>query len=296
MNLEIVDPVAEEIIEIHKRIEGGFRTVIEDAVMIGKLLIGQKNNMKHGAFVPWVENDLPFGLRTAQQYARLARNVEKIVDALSIETALKGLAEPKPPKAKAQLPAHLDDETTEAEDHEVVDYEVVDDDAPESVLLYDFLVNGQAEAPDIPSELTDEDQAKILFEFDKIINLLKKLRREVIQLGHDDKRYAQDFQERLRDAFLKKNEDFEFKKEMPHIKWLSDAALKKDNPEIFMSALLAHYWELINFGSDAFWTKQPFVPSALRSLYPRVLKSMIEVDRKDAHSDLVNEILGDDDR
>ena len=167
-------------------------------------------------------------------------------------------------------------------------------DLPESTELYDYLVNAQSEAPDIPSELTDEDQAKILVEFDKLINVLKKMRREIIKMGNDDGRYAADFQERVRDAFIKKNEDFEFKKEMPHVKWLAEAALKKEHPEIFISALLTHYWMLIN-SEDKFWSKQPFVPSALRSLYPRVLKSMSEGDRKDSHADLIREVLGDDD-
>ena len=56
----------DEIAKLHDEIYGAFKTTLEKAIRIGELLTEQKQNLKHGEFTSWVENNLPFTERTAQ--------------------------------------------------------------------------------------------------------------------------------------------------------------------------------------------------------------------------------------
>ena len=61
----------DEISKLHGEIYGAFKTSLEKAIRIGELLTEQKQNLRHGEFTSWVENNLPFSDRTAQIYMRL---------------------------------------------------------------------------------------------------------------------------------------------------------------------------------------------------------------------------------
>jgi len=75
-------------------------------------------------------------------------------------------------------------------------------------------------------------------------------------------------------AFVGKNEGFDYKREGRAIKALEEKALSKPEPEAFAKMLLVVFWPLTH-GEDKWWRQQPFLPSVLASggIYPRVLKA-----------------------
>jgi len=65
---------AQEIRQLHNKIEGYILSSIDNALRIGELLSEQKKALKHGEFTVWVSDNLPFSVRTAQNYMRVYRN------------------------------------------------------------------------------------------------------------------------------------------------------------------------------------------------------------------------------
>jgi hypothetical protein len=65
------DSVTQEIIDLHNRIQETQRRNLADAQGIGERLLKQKNSIKHGYFTLWVDENLPFTRRTAQNYMKL---------------------------------------------------------------------------------------------------------------------------------------------------------------------------------------------------------------------------------
>lgn len=70
---EVARTRVQEITTLHNEISGYLRVTLDKAVRIGELLTEQKNELKHGEFIPWAEDNLPFDIRTAQRYMRVYR-------------------------------------------------------------------------------------------------------------------------------------------------------------------------------------------------------------------------------
>jgi hypothetical protein len=68
----------QKIIQLHSEIARLYRMSVENAAQIGQLLIEQKESMEHGEWGSWVENNLPFTIRTAQNYMCLSRRRKKL--------------------------------------------------------------------------------------------------------------------------------------------------------------------------------------------------------------------------
>ena len=68
----------EEIIKLHYEICDSLKLTIDKAIQIGRLLIEQKKKLKHGNFLPWIKNNLPFSDRTARNYMKIFENKEKL--------------------------------------------------------------------------------------------------------------------------------------------------------------------------------------------------------------------------
>lgn len=62
-----------EIRELHSEISDALRQTLPKAIRIGELLTEQKARLEHGAFLPWVKQNLPFTDRTARNYMRMYR-------------------------------------------------------------------------------------------------------------------------------------------------------------------------------------------------------------------------------
>jgi hypothetical protein len=84
----------------------------------------------------------------------------------------------------------------------------------------------------------------------------------------------------IQNAFLSKNqEDYDFKKEGPHVIDLEKRALSRPNPEEFIKKVIVVFWQLTH-GKDKFFNKHPFLPSKLNSkgIWPYVTKRLEQME------------------
>ena len=82
-NLEILDATNEtdcvdEISRLHREIFQQAESMLVKVLRIGELLLTQKQRIGHGQFAKWVGENLPFTVRTAQNYMKVFRNKDKI--------------------------------------------------------------------------------------------------------------------------------------------------------------------------------------------------------------------------
>jgi hypothetical protein len=78
---EIVDiekTRAQEIVRLHSEVVGHLRQSLEKAIRIGQLLSEQKEALKHGEFIPWLESNIPFTDRTARNYMKVYRERDRL--------------------------------------------------------------------------------------------------------------------------------------------------------------------------------------------------------------------------
>jgi hypothetical protein len=68
----------QEIVRLHSEVAGLLRQTLEKAIRIGQLLSEQKQILKHGEFIPWIEANIPFTDRTARNYMQLYRERDRI--------------------------------------------------------------------------------------------------------------------------------------------------------------------------------------------------------------------------
>lgn len=118
--------IATKINELHARVnrfEKQSRDTLDEAVaaawQAGKLLIAAKKSITrhagHGAWVPWVKSEFHGGVRTAQRYMKLAREVsdQSTIMGLSLRQVYFRLGIATEPKKEAsfkstgKLPAHI---------------------------------------------------------------------------------------------------------------------------------------------------------------------------------------------
>ncbi len=67
-----------EINKLYQEIEAAGKVMIDKAIRIGELLSEQKASMKHGEWIPWVEENLPFDVREGQNYMRVFAHKEEL--------------------------------------------------------------------------------------------------------------------------------------------------------------------------------------------------------------------------
>lgn len=94
---------------LHAGINQKGRIVLQDALMIGALLNRQKHALRHGEWLKFLNESLPFDERTARRYMRLDRDREAIfksdnVADLDLSRAYRILSLPKPGKKEARTP------------------------------------------------------------------------------------------------------------------------------------------------------------------------------------------------
>ena len=101
---------AKEIVSLSHR-------TIEDAIRIGQLLAEQKEEMRHGDFLKWIANELPFKTDTAERFMSMwvyrdkIRSLRNLQEAYTAVKQLKSENRPKkeitlePPEAATPAPA-----------------------------------------------------------------------------------------------------------------------------------------------------------------------------------------------
>ena len=89
--------IASEIVALHGEIIQSARTTLDLAIRIGQLLLEQKATLKHGEWLPWVKENLPFEHATASRYMGVyARRAEiSHSEKFGLSDAYRLLAEPK---------------------------------------------------------------------------------------------------------------------------------------------------------------------------------------------------------
>lgn len=70
------ESTVDRIKRLHCEVASYYLIALAKAVEIGQLLTGQKEEMKHGEFMPWIEKNMPFSTATARNYMKLWRNRE----------------------------------------------------------------------------------------------------------------------------------------------------------------------------------------------------------------------------
>ena len=97
--------VVEKIKDALAKIDAAGRSAVTEAVNAGLLLAQAKSRIPHGQWLPWLADNFALGERTAQSYMQLARsapdlsraNPQAVAD-LTIQGALKAIAQPRTPK------------------------------------------------------------------------------------------------------------------------------------------------------------------------------------------------------
>ena len=86
-----------KIITLHTEITEALKSSLEKAILIGQLLIEQKEKLKHGEFTSWIKKNLPFTDRTARNYIKLFNNKDmlKTESVSDLNSAYKLLEAPK---------------------------------------------------------------------------------------------------------------------------------------------------------------------------------------------------------
>lgn len=67
-----------EIVTLHEEVSGLLKMSLDKAIRIGELLTEQKATLKHGEWLPWVNENLPFTDRTARNYMKVFRSRHEI--------------------------------------------------------------------------------------------------------------------------------------------------------------------------------------------------------------------------
>ncbi len=116
----------EEISVLHSANKTDVVTMIERAIRIGELLSEQKSSMKHGEWIPWVEENLPFLRQQAGKYIRAFTHRRTLngTSTFHLEGAISFLANPRPAPKEQEEPCGEEGE----EDVVDVEFEEVDDD------------------------------------------------------------------------------------------------------------------------------------------------------------------------
>ena len=137
--MEIVRDLTSEIIKKHLEFELSLRTTISVAIDVGEILQEQKEELGHGDFTTWMEENLPFSVRTAQNYMRLFSEKDKLL-ALMPKDLTEAYLMIAPPKKVEEEPLR----TMEADptDNDIVPEYVPAEPVPHTqITQYDYWIH-----------------------------------------------------------------------------------------------------------------------------------------------------------
>lgn len=72
------DDAVEEIKTLHNELLGAMKRTLELAYRIGELLYYKKLSLSHGEFIPWINENMPFTVRTGQNYIKIYENKKQL--------------------------------------------------------------------------------------------------------------------------------------------------------------------------------------------------------------------------
>lgn len=79
----------DRIIECHNNIHRSMKQALDYALEAGQLLAEQKADMKHGAFLLWIRQQMPFKEKTGEKYMKVFQHRSKIVSSTNLQEAYR---------------------------------------------------------------------------------------------------------------------------------------------------------------------------------------------------------------
>ncbi len=117
--MDLVKDPATVIIELHLKCMLSVKNSLELAIDVGEHLAEQKEAMDHGTFTPWIEETLPFSVRTAQNYIKIAARKEELLQA-NVDNLTEAYLLIAPPKEADDV--HIHKNPTHEEDSQDSQY------------------------------------------------------------------------------------------------------------------------------------------------------------------------------
>jgi hypothetical protein len=180
------ESLIQKIIALHEGIVSAMHRSVSDAIEIGRLLEEKKKDLGHGAFLPWIEHELPFSETTAQRYmqvfrwkdkTRSVRDLSEAYRVAQIEDQRSKGREPLPkPEPKKPQGRTIDDQEYERRKEEAIGSK---DEAKPDV---DELL-GKVE-----DMFTRKESEKIFNNFD-LGQLIEELRGRILQIPNISRRH-----------------------------------------------------------------------------------------------------------
>jgi len=62
---------ADEMNRLHEKIQAGYKSTVDDILLLGEKLSNKKEKLGHGNWLPWVAENLKFGAHQAAKYTRV---------------------------------------------------------------------------------------------------------------------------------------------------------------------------------------------------------------------------------
>jgi len=126
VEIEIVKDVIHEINQLHKEIQQGFYNALDKGIRIGLLLNQEKTKLKHGKWIDWINKNLEFGVKQAQNYKKVYEGY-KLLNAkstshlalTSIDSIISEIRKVK--KAKKNKEIEIEDKLKEEEFNEILE-------------------------------------------------------------------------------------------------------------------------------------------------------------------------------
>src|SRR5215210_6325913 len=80
--------IAKELRGEVEQAEQHWQSAVRHAVRAGELLTEAKGQVKHGEWLPWLEENFPGSERTARNYMRFAANRQRVADLPTVREAV----------------------------------------------------------------------------------------------------------------------------------------------------------------------------------------------------------------
>jgi len=79
----------QEINTLHSNIEGKLKSTVQDAIKLGELLTNVKQELPHGTFLNWINDNCNFSQKTSYRYMSLFQYKSKVVTVTNLPEAYK---------------------------------------------------------------------------------------------------------------------------------------------------------------------------------------------------------------
>lgn len=115
----------DSIVKLHNEVMLSVKTTMDKVMQIGNLLLDIKEEIPYGEFCSYVDKNLPFSMRTAQNYMRVYLNKDKIKEIKDVSSAYamienKSLKKEKAEKPEAEIETAEDEINIDVDDTECV--------------------------------------------------------------------------------------------------------------------------------------------------------------------------------